>query len=106
MGLAARPARKQSQKLKNATSAPIISLAKITYTGNSIIRAFGKESSFKENVLGLCHRDILMSQIKQSVLARNSFEGVLLKSVVLTISFLFCISQRSLVDSVALSLLM
>ena len=44
-----------------ATSAPIVSLAKITYVGNSIIRAFGKEDTFKRKVFELCHRDILMS---------------------------------------------
>lgn len=61
MGLNQRPARKEAQRLKVATSAPIVSLAKITYIGNSIIRAFGKEEIFKRKVIELCHRDILMS---------------------------------------------
>ena len=40
------PARKEATRLARQTHAPITNLAKITFTGTSVIRAFGYSDKF------------------------------------------------------------
>jgi hypothetical protein len=55
-----RPARKESMRNARGLHAPITNLAKITFTGNSVLRAFGYESTYFHKHLDMCHKEILM----------------------------------------------
>lgn len=86
--------------MSRGTHTPITNLAKITFTGNTVLRAFNYDQKFLKKHLDLCHKDILMSQLRQSMNAYNNFRTVLLKSVVLSYAFAICLYNRKYVDAV------
>ena len=101
-----KPARKQAMRLARGTHTPITNLAKITFTGNTVLRAFNYDRTFLDKHISLCHKDILMSQIKRSVMAYNNFRTVFLKSLIMSASFGICLYHRRTVDAVTLVLIM
>jgi len=93
-------------RLARGTHTPITNLAKITFTGNTVLRAFSYDQLFLQKHVDLCHKDILMSQIKQSIMAFNNFRTVFLKSIITSIAFGICLYHRRTVDAVTLVLIM
>lgn len=49
------PVRKQYMRLSRGTHTPITNLSKITFTGNSVLRAFNYEQIFMNQHIALCH---------------------------------------------------
>ena len=66
-----KPAIKESERLAQSTGAPIFALSKQTFSGISIIRAFGKQGEFTQRFLDLLHQDILFYDLSLGVQAFN-----------------------------------
>jgi hypothetical protein len=61
------PTQRQTRKLVNQSSLPVVAVTQSRFTGGTVIRAFGKEKYFEGRFLEKCHQAILSSQINDFV---------------------------------------
>ncbi len=101
-----KPAIKESERLAQSTGAPIFALAKSSFNGISVIRAFGKQNECTETFLQAVHKDILFFDLNLAIQAFNMQQTQFVKLLVISCSFCACIYLRGSVETVTLSMLM
>ena len=84
----------------------MFALSKQTFTGMSVIRAFGKESEFNQNFIDLLHKDILFYDLSLGVQAYNMWSTQFVKLVVIFCTFGACVYLKGSVATVTLSMIM
>ncbi len=99
------PAVNEGRRFTKSANTLKTSLFKETYTGCSVIRAFGMEQSFYACCEQALETDLLYNQMWTSVHEYQQFRMSQIKSLVLAVCFLFCINQRNTVDIVTLTVL-
>lgn len=87
-------AYKDCYKLSQVAKSPVISSFQETFTGGSVIRAFGKEEEFRARNLLLIDKIAVANQVTLGVWGWYSIRLVFLSSLVLMAGCVFCILLR------------
>lgn len=98
------PAYRQCTRIESITKSPILNQLNESLSGNSTIRAFGKQSHFINNNNSLLNNNILSNQITIASWCWYELRMDIMATLILIISSTLCIMVKDSQDKVLLAL--
>jgi len=99
-------AYKDSYRISQVAMSPVLSFFQETFTGSSVIRAFGKDEEFKAQTFRLIDRQAVSNVVNMGIWGWYSMRLIFLTTLVLMAGCATVILLRGRVESVQLALML